>query len=73
MHTSKDAWHDKNARVYEVVWKWHKFLWWSWRIQEYMKLFGRGINFYGGPGESAHKQFIKVPGQRTQRRVSEFA
>ncbi len=38
-----------------------------------MKLFGSGINFYGGPGESAHKQFIKIPGQRTQYRVSEFA
>jgi hypothetical protein len=38
-----------------------------------MKLFGSGINFYGGPGESAHKQFIKIPGQRSQRRVSEFA
>ncbi len=38
-----------------------------------MKLFGSGINFYGGPGESAHKQFIEIPGQRTQRRVSEFA
>ncbi len=36
-------------------------------------LFGSGINFYGGPGESAHKQFIKLPGQRTQSRVSEFA
>ncbi len=36
-------------------------------------LFGSGINFYGGPGESAHKQFIKIPGQKTQRRVSEFA
>ena len=43
------------------------------KIQEYMKLFGSGINFYGGPGESAHKQFFKIPGQRTQRRVSEFA
>jgi hypothetical protein len=41
--------------------------------QEYMKLFGHGINFYSGPGESAHKQFIKIPGQRTQHRVSEFA
>jgi len=30
-------------------------------MQEYMKLFGSGINFYGGPGESAHKQFIKIP------------
>ncbi len=36
-------------------------------------LFGSGIIFYGGPGESAHKQFIKIPGQRTQQRVSEFA
>jgi hypothetical protein len=26
-----------------------------------MTLFGSGINFYGGPGESAHKQFIKIP------------
>jgi hypothetical protein len=43
------------------------------KMQEYMKLYGSGINFYGGPGESAHKQFIKIPGQRTQRRVSEFA
>ncbi len=43
------------------------------KMQEYMPLFGSGINFYGGPGEPAHKQFIKIPGQRTQRRVSEFA
>jgi hypothetical protein len=43
------------------------------KMQEYMTPFGSGINFYGGPGESAHKQFIKIPGQRTQRRVSEFA
>ena len=43
------------------------------KMQEYMMLFGSGINFYGGPGESAHKEFIKIPGQRTQRRVSEFA
>ncbi len=42
------------------------------KMQEYMKLFGSGINFYGGPGESPHKQFIKIPGQRTQHRVSEF-
>jgi hypothetical protein len=35
------------------------------KIQEYMMLFGSGINFYGGSGESAHKQFIKIPGQRT--------
>ncbi len=38
-----------------------------------MRLFGSGINCYGGPGESGHKQFIKIPGQRTQCRVSEFA
>ncbi len=38
-----------------------------------MRLFGSGINFYGGPEESAHKHFIKIPGQRTQQRVSEFA
>ncbi len=43
------------------------------KMQEYMKLFGSGINFYDGPGETAHKQFIKIPGQRTQHRVSEFA
>ncbi len=43
------------------------------KMQDYMTLFGSGINFYGGPGESAHKQFIKIPGQRTQQRVSEFA
>jgi hypothetical protein len=43
------------------------------KMQEYMMLFGSGINFYGGPGESAHKQFIKILGQRTQQRVSELA
>ena len=31
------------------------------------------MNFYGGPGESAHKFFVKAPGQKTQRHVSEFA
>jgi hypothetical protein len=35
------------------------------KMQEYMKLFESGINFYGGPRESAHKQFFKIPGQRT--------
>ncbi len=29
------------------------------KMQEYMKLFGSGTNFYGGPGESAHKQLLK--------------
>ncbi len=36
-------------------------------------MYGSGMNFYGGPGESAHKMFVKAPGQKTQRRVSEFA
>ena len=43
------------------------------KMQEYMRLFGSGINFYAGSGESAHKHFIKISGQRTQQRVSEFA
>jgi hypothetical protein len=43
------------------------------KMQDYMKLFGSGINFYGRPGESAHKQFIKIAGQRTQLWVNEFA
>jgi hypothetical protein len=30
------------------------------KMQEYIMLFGSGVNFYGGPGESAHKQFIKT-------------
>jgi hypothetical protein len=43
------------------------------KIQSYIKLFGSGMNFYGGPGEAAHKIFVKLAGQKTQRRVSEFA
>lgn len=43
------------------------------KMQEYMKLFGSGIKFYGGRGESAHKTFVKMAGQKTQRRVNEFA
>ena len=31
------------------------------------------MNFFGGPGESAHKFFVKAPGLKTQRRVKEFA
>ena len=38
-----------------------------------MQLFGSAMNFYGGPGESHHKTFVKGPGQQMQRRVSEFA
>jgi hypothetical protein len=43
------------------------------KMQTYMALFGSGINFYGGPGEAAHKTFVKSAGQKTQRRISEFA
>ena len=42
-------------------------------MQDYMQLYGSGINFYGGPGESHHKYFVKAPGSNTQRCVSEFA
>ncbi len=42
-------------------------------MQSYIKLFGSGINFYGGPGEAAHKILVKSAGQKTRRRVSEFA
>jgi hypothetical protein len=38
-----------------------------------MKRHGSAINFYGGPGEAAHKCFVKAPGQKSQRRVSKYA
>jgi hypothetical protein len=31
------------------------------------------MNFFGGPGEAAHKFFVKAPGLKTQRRAKEFA
>ncbi len=43
------------------------------KMQTYIKLYGSGINFYGGPGEAAPKTFVKSAGQKTQRRLSEFA
>jgi hypothetical protein len=43
------------------------------KFQLCMKRYGSAINFYGGPGEAAHKFFVKVPGHKTQRRVSKFA
>jgi hypothetical protein len=43
------------------------------KMQEYMKLFGSVMNFYGGPSKAAHKTFVKLAGRKTQRRVSEFA
>jgi hypothetical protein len=42
-------------------------------MQSYIKLFGSGINFYGGPGGAAHKTFVKAAGQKTQRQLSKFA
>jgi len=42
------------------------------KFQFYMKQYGSAINFYGGTGESAHKHFVKAPGLKTQRRVTEF-
>ncbi len=43
------------------------------KMQSYIKLFGSGMNFYGGPGKAAHKIFVKLAGQKTQRRVCKFA
>ena len=43
------------------------------KMQYYMCLFGSGMNFYGGPGESHHKYFVKAPAGNTQQRVCEFA
>ncbi len=31
------------------------------------------MNFYGGPGEAAHRTFAKSAGQKAERRVSKFA
>jgi hypothetical protein len=42
-------------------------------MQFYMKRYGSAIIFYGGTGESAHKFFVKAPGLKTQRQVTEFA
>ena len=43
------------------------------KFVEFMMLYGSGMNFYGGPGEANHKIFVKTTGQKTQRRVCEFA
>ena len=37
-----------------------------------MKLFGCAINFFGGPGESRHKYFLKYLGSNTQRQHKLF-
>jgi hypothetical protein len=44
------------------------------KIVDYMCEFGSAMNFYSGPGEASHKSFVKkAPGQKTQRRIGEFA
>ena len=43
------------------------------KMQYYMTLFGSGINFFGGPGESNHKKFVKDMGTNTQCRVDSFS
>jgi len=43
------------------------------KFQSYIKRYRSAMIFYGGTGELAHKQFVKAPGQKTQRRVGEFA
>jgi hypothetical protein len=43
------------------------------KFQSYIKKYGSAVNFYGGPGESSNNFFVKTPGQKTQRHVSEFA
>ncbi len=43
------------------------------KMQSYIKLFGSGVNFYGGPGKAAHKTFVKSAGQKTQQQLSKFA
>jgi hypothetical protein len=43
------------------------------KMQSYIKRFGSGMNFYGGPGEAAHKTFVKSAGQKTQRKVGKFS
>jgi hypothetical protein len=43
------------------------------KMQSYIKLFESGMNFYVGPGEAAHKIFVKLAEQKIQRQVSKFA
>jgi hypothetical protein len=43
------------------------------KMQSYIQHFGSSMNFYGGPGEAAHKTFVKSAGQKKQRRVGKFA
>ena len=38
-----------------------------------MMLYGSAINCFGGPEKSTHKNFVKIPGNNTPRRVTQFA
>ncbi len=37
------------------------------KMQSNIQRFGSGMNFHGGPGEAAHKTFVKSVGQKRQR------
>ncbi len=43
------------------------------KMQPYIKQFGSAMNFFGGPGEAAHKTFVKAAGLKTQCRAPEVA
>ncbi len=43
------------------------------KMQTFIKLFGCGINFFGGPGETFHKMFVKDTGNNTQGRADSFS
>ncbi len=42
-------------------------------MQVCIKLFGSGMNFYGGPGEAARKTFVKSARQKMQCCAGDFA
>ena len=39
---------------------------------QYMKFFGNGMNFWGGPGEHSHIRLLKDNARRTQKQVPKF-
>ena len=42
------------------------------KMHHYIQLYGCGINFFGGPGETSHQKFVKDMACNTQMRISEF-
>jgi hypothetical protein len=38
------------------------------KFQYYIMLFGGAMNFFGGPGEAAHKVFVKAHGQKNTKK-----